>query len=255
MLSHDELEVMASSYVLLALEPEEREAFQEHLNNCDICLRRVAEMDAVAANLALAVQEREPSPQLRTQILAQVRTERTGAHVAPVKRRMPSAGRLRKLARPAALAAATGILLLLIAGLALRMLNIQESLESSQRRASRGYEAITIMSRADRWWKLEATAAAPDAAGTLAYSTELSEASIVIFNLPSAAKGKAYHAWAVKSGVSTNIGNLWPLSDDLWRLIPVDLEKLDAITITLEDGREASEQVGTIVATVTLTSD
>ncbi len=255
MRSHDELETMASSYVLLALEPEEQEAFEAHLITCEICVRRVAEMKAVAGNLALAVEDLEPSPRLRDQIIAAVRAEKIETGVGSVRSRRPLGAWLRIFTRPAALAAAIGILLVSIAGLVLWMLDIQDSLDTSQRRASRGYEAITIMSEADRWWNLEATAAAPDATGTLAYSTRLSEASIVVFNLPSTTRGKAYHAWAVKDGVSTNIGNMWPLGNELWRLIPVDLDQLDAITITLEEGREAKEQVGTLVATIPLTSD
>lgn len=255
MYSHDELEAMVSSYVLFALEPEEHEAFEEHLRTCEICLQGVAEMKAVAGNLAFAVEDREPSPQLRTQILAQVRSEKASNDIAKVQFSQPSSGWLRIFTRPAALAAAIGILLVSVAGLAFWTLDIQDSLDISERQASRGQQAITIMSQADRWWSLESTAAAPDAVGTLAYSTQLSEASIVVFNLPSTAGGKAYHAWAVKDGVSTNIGNMWPLGNDLWRLIPADLDQLDSITITLEDSRVATEQAGPLVATVPLTSN
>ncbi len=255
MSSHDDLEAMASSYILLALEPEEREAFEAHLGACETCARKVAEMRTVAGNLALAVEDIEPLLRLRDRILSAVREEKIATGVGAAQSRRPPGAWLRMFTRPAALAAAIGILLLSIAGLALWTFNIQDSLDTSRRQASRGYEAITIMSAADRWWSLEATAAAPDAAGTLAYSTRLSEASIVVFNLPSTAQGKAYHAWAVKGGVSTNIGNMWPLGNDLWRLIPVDLDQLDAITITLEEGREAKEQVGILVATIPLTGD
>ena len=255
MLSHLELEAMASSYVLLALEPEEREAFEAHLSTCEICVRTVAEMRAVVGNLAVAVEDMEPSPRLKDQILSAVRTEKIDAGVSALPSRRHDGAWLRMFTRPAALAAALGILLVSLAGMVFWMLDIQDSLDASQRRASRGYEAITIMADADRWWSLEATAAAPDAAGTLAYSVRLSEASIVVFKLPSTAQGKAYHAWAVKDGVSTNIGNMWPLGNDLWRLIPVDLDELDAITITLEEGRIAKEQVGTLVATVPLTGN
>ena len=76
MLSHLELEAMASSYVLLALDQEEREAFEAHLRTCDICARTVAEMKAVAGNLAIAVGEKEPLPRLKDQILAAVRAEK-----------------------------------------------------------------------------------------------------------------------------------------------------------------------------------
>lgn len=255
MWSHVELESMASSYVLLALEPEEREAFEAHLSTCEICVRTVAEMKAVAGNLALAVEDTAPSPRLGDRILAAVRAEKIDVGVDAARSRRPIGAWLRMFTRTPALAAALGILLVSIVGLVLWMLNIQDSLDTSQRQASRGYEAIAIMAEADRWWSLEATAAAPDAAGTLAYSIRLSEASIVVFNLPRTVQGKAYHAWAVKDGVSTNIGNMWPLGNDLWRLIPVDLDDLDAITITLEEGREAKEQVGTLVATVPLTGD
>ena len=250
MWSHDELEDFAAGYVLLALEPEEQDAFESHLSGCDICTQRVAELRSVTGALAHLAEDREPSPQLRGRILTAARAEKTADRVAtPSPERSPSAW-WRIFARPATAFVAIGVLLIAVALLSFWMTRVQDRLDTSETRIALGYDAIEIMSQAEQWWRFEGTDAAPEVAGTLAHSSEHGAACLIARNLPPAEGGR-YHAWTVKDGVRTALGGMWPLGDGLrWIIIPGDVSDLDAVTITLEESRSPSEPSDRVVARI-----
>lgn len=252
MWSHDELESFAAGYVLLALEPGEREALESHLSSCDICTQRVEELRGVTGALAYMAEDREPPPQLKDRILAAARAEKTvGGYATSTPERSPSVW-WRIFARPATAFAAVGVLLVTVGLLSFWMTRVQDSLNTSERRLDLGYEAISIMSQAEQWWRFEGTDAAPEVAGTLAYSSEHNAACLVARNLPRV-EGSRYNAWAVKDGVSTALGRMWPLSDGLrWIIIPGNVADLDAVTITLEESRSPSVPSDRVVARINL---
>ncbi len=79
---------LAAAYALDALDAEETAEFEQHLETCQSCRTEVAEFVEVGAALALATTGPEPSPRLRDDLLALVRTEhvRAPAAAAPVSR-------------------------------------------------------------------------------------------------------------------------------------------------------------------------
>ena len=250
MWSHDELEDFAAGYVLLALEPEEQEAFESHLSGCDTCTQRVAELRGVTGALAQLAEDREPSPQLRDRILTAARAEKpVGGFATPAPERSPIAW-WRRFARPVTAFAAIGVLLVTVGLLSFWMVRVQDRLDISETRIDLGYDAIEIMSQAEQWWRFEGTDAAPEVVGTLAYSFEHGAACLIARNLPPV-EGSRYQAWAVKDGASTALGRMWPLGDGLrWIIIPGDVSDLDAVTITLEETRSPSEPSDLVIARI-----
>ena len=72
MAGHDELREHAGLYVLGALTPTERAAFEAHLATCVDCAAEVRSLAPLAGALAQAVPQSEPSPGLRARVLASV---------------------------------------------------------------------------------------------------------------------------------------------------------------------------------------
>lgn len=251
MQSHEELAGLAEGYVLSALEPDEREAFVAHLATCPICPRRVGELQTVAGLLPLLAEEREPPPHLKQRVLAAARRERAPAASAPSpvrpRRLWPSIVRLAT--RPAAIALAVGLLAVSTVSLGFWTTRLQGDLSIQEVRLSRAYQAIAIMSEADRWWHGAGTETAPQAAGTLAFSSQRSAACLVVWSLPPT-EGGVYHAWTVRKGTYAKVGSLWRMESALWIIIPGDVPALEAVAVTLETTTSLAQPQGPVVLRV-----
>ena len=70
--THDDLVVLAPAYVLGALEPDERRAFETHLAGCDACASEVRSLGRVTAGLAQSVPQVTPRAALRDRVLLAV---------------------------------------------------------------------------------------------------------------------------------------------------------------------------------------
>jgi anti-sigma-K factor RskA len=91
--SHD----LTAAYALDALDPDEAEAYEWHLSQCEECREQLAELNETAAALAFGATAPAPPAQLRSSILEAAAEERT--NVVPLLRR-------RWVARGLAVAAA-----------------------------------------------------------------------------------------------------------------------------------------------------
>lgn len=69
----DDVHADAAAYALDALEPAERDAFEEHLATCARCQQEVSDLQGVAAALVLDEPVPPPPPGLRAAVLASVR--------------------------------------------------------------------------------------------------------------------------------------------------------------------------------------
>ena len=69
---HDEMVVLAPAYVLGALEPDERRAFETHLAECDRCVSEVRSLGRVTSGLAQTVPQVTPRAALRDRVLRAV---------------------------------------------------------------------------------------------------------------------------------------------------------------------------------------
>jgi anti-sigma-K factor RskA len=75
MTGHDRWADAAGAYVLGAMAPEEREAFESHLATCSTCQGDVDELRPAAAALPMASPPMLPPPELKDRIMAEVERE------------------------------------------------------------------------------------------------------------------------------------------------------------------------------------
>jgi anti-sigma-K factor RskA len=71
-MTHTDFEQLAAGYVLGALEPDDENAFQRHLEGCATCAASVRELEAVVGKLAYSATPVEPPPSLRASIRREV---------------------------------------------------------------------------------------------------------------------------------------------------------------------------------------
>ena len=155
---------LTAAYALDALDPDERQAFEEHLAGCERCREEVAELSAAAAALAHGAEPVAPPPLLRERILDAARAERP--NVVPLRPRRAS-----PVAAVAAVAACAAI------GLGVWNVSLHDQLGSARSEAIRsvpvsGHSGSVIVSSGG--------------AG-----------AIVLSSLAAAPAGKTYEAWVI----------------------------------------------------------
>lgn len=99
---HEEFDELAAGWALHALDPADEARFREHLETCLVCRRTIDDLTAAASELAYAVPQVDPPPQLRARIRQAVAPQR------------PSRGPSRRL--PWLLTAAALVVAVLLGG-------------------------------------------------------------------------------------------------------------------------------------------
>jgi anti-sigma-K factor RskA len=244
---HDELVVLAPAYVLGALEPDERRAFESHVAECEICASEVRSLGRVTAGLAQSVPLVTPPAALRDRVLLAVGAREARAS-QPV---MPSRWRMADwLAYAACVAIATAAVLYAM-NLRTRVENLEARLEVAQTRLAAADRAMvdarrvafetqsamavlaaTDLIRVD----LQGAPAAPQAAGRALWSRQ----SGMVFaanNLPPLPAGKIYQVWLVAGGPPVSAGLVAP--DETGRGVgifrtPVDVTGPVTVAVTIE---------------------
>ena len=246
-MTHDEMEALVAGYVLLALDPEDREALEAHLATCDRCAGSVAAWQQLAGSLPLLVEQMEPPPGLEGRILSAVRAQRAVRPMAIFGAR----GWRRVITRPAAVAATVAVLALAVIGLAILTFLPQDDTSISQAKLDRSYLGINIMAKAEHWWHAPGGGELTNASGALAYSDKHSLACLVVWGLPTD-QDQVYQAWSVNQGVATNIGKMWGMNTGMWIILPGDPSNLDSLEITLESAGDLASPQGAVVFRVKL---
>lgn len=98
---------LTAAYALDALDPDEAEAYERHLGQCERCRQELAELSESAAALAFEAVAPAPPPRLRAAILEQAAAERS--NVVPLVRRNRWVSRGLAIAAAAAACIAVGI--------------------------------------------------------------------------------------------------------------------------------------------------
>jgi anti-sigma-K factor RskA len=101
---------LTAAYALDALDPDETEAYERHLGQCEECREQLAELNGTAASLAFATVAPAPPARLRASILEAAAAERTNV-VPLVRRRWVSRGLAVAAAAVACVAVGVGVAL------------------------------------------------------------------------------------------------------------------------------------------------
>jgi anti-sigma factor RsiW len=126
---------LTAGYALDALEPEERDAYEEHLAGCDSCQEELAAFWEVTGALAIATAGPAPSAGLRERILSEARAESQNV--------IPFESRRRRLAP--VLGAATAIAAAVAIGLGIYSLVLGNRLDDSRAALAEQRSAASVL--------------------------------------------------------------------------------------------------------------
>jgi anti-sigma-K factor RskA len=164
---------LTAAYALDALEPAEREAYEEHLAGCERCRAEVAELSFAAASLAYAAEPVAPPPLLRSRILEAARSERP--NVVPLRPRWAN-----PVAAVAAVAACAAI------GLGVWDVSLHDQLNSARTEA---LQRVPVSG----------------ASGSVVVSSG-GTGALLLSDLVSAPAGKTYEAWVIRGKTALRAG-------------------------------------------------
>ena len=218
-----ELHELSAGYALDALDPEERAAFERHLQHCSACQEDVAGFWEVSGALAVAADSRTPSPDLRERILADARAERQTVVLLDSRRRAP-----RVLAAVAAVAAVVAI------GLGAYAVSLSSDLDSTRSALAAKERAAALL--ADPGATAVALEPGP---GRLVVGAD-GDAVLVLDDLPEAPAGKTYQAWVVEGQTPTSAGTFDSTGGRAIVSIPQSVPDGAVVAVTIEDAGGAS---------------
>jgi hypothetical protein len=194
--NHSDYEELAAGFALGALEPDEEQAFQGHLEGCPACKASVREFEEVTASLALATVRVQPPASLRAAV-----RRRTGLTLRRrAARRVRSWRGTRTTVRAVAVAGVLAVLALSLWNLALR-----DQHQIDQARLAALQEAVRVVNdgTANRV-ALTGSAADSGARATVLASSRQDRGVLVVEGLPPPPPGRVYELWAVRAGGGSN---------------------------------------------------
>ena len=231
-----EIHELSAAFALNALDPAERDGYEEHLARCAECREAVAAFQDVAADLAYEADAPPPPPALRDRILAEARTD--GSNVIAFPRRrwlVPVTG---------AAAVAAGIAAL---ALSFWAADLSQQLDDERASLHLSDEAVAMLADPDaRRIPLDG------AEGMLVVDEESGEGWLVLRGLESAPAAKTYEAWVIEDGeavpaglfagggVSTVVSLAAPVSEGA--VVAVTLEAAGGVEQPTQDPLFASEE-------------
>ncbi|MGH3014618.1 MAG: anti-sigma factor [Gaiellaceae bacterium] len=184
-----EIHELSAPYALDALDPAEREAFEQHLARCAECREAVAAFQDVAADLAHEVDAPPPPPALRERILAEAR--RDGSTVVAFPRR-----------RWLVPVTAAGAVAAGVAALALSFwaADLSQQLDDERAALHLSEEAVAVLAEPD------ARRIPLDGAEGMLVVDDSGEGWLVLRGLESAPSARTYEAWVIEDGEAVPAG-------------------------------------------------
>jgi anti-sigma-K factor RskA len=261
--NHEEQKALAATYVLGALDAEERRSFESHLASCPECAAEVRSLQPVIAGLALAVPPRTPRAELRERVLAAIRATEAGrppagTHLHPNALQNARWGPRLKVRPYGVHWLPLAAMLLLTVGvgayaarLHLRVVDLEARLEQAiiraanaegamadaRRVALEAQQAMAVLAAPDlARIELAGQPAAPNATGRALWSRQRGMVFIAS-NLPPPSAGKVYQVWVVPSGPPISAGLLTPDASGRGDAVfntPPDIPAPVAVAVTLE---------------------
>lgn len=194
--NHSDYEELAAGYALGALEPDDEQAFQLHLEGCPSCRSSVRELEEVTASLALAAPRVEPPASLR----AAVRRS-TGLTLRRRASRVLGSWRGTRIAvRALAVAGVLALFALSLWNLALRD---QHLIDQARVNALEQAARVVNDGTANRV-ALDGPAAGGGARATVLASSRLDRGVLVVEGLAPPPPGRVYELWTLRVGDGSN---------------------------------------------------
>jgi anti-sigma-K factor RskA len=234
------LEGTLAAYVLDALPPQEQAAVRAHLAHCTFCRHTVAHLRAAADLLALAAEPVAPPPALRARVLAAVAAE-------SVPRPSPPGAEPLAPARPFGWWLATAALLLLVLGLGVVAVALQQRTVRLEHELAQQAWRIAQYEQAARAVPL-AGAAAPQASGMLFVGPSASPPLLVLRELPPLPADRAYQVWYIRDGQPISVDVLPPgASGRQVVTLPLPPDAAQQVAVSVEPAGGSPAPTGPIV--------
>jgi anti-sigma-K factor RskA len=217
-------EDLLGAYALDALPDDETRRMDEHLQSCNEHAVAAAELSRTQSLLALTVDEGQPSPELRTRIMAAVDAGSVADRSSPTP--LQGAGRIRRVRplprltlRPIHGAIAAALVLTLGLGGVIGYL------------VSQAGQPIAYSFQG-------APSSAPGATARLVYFKDRKQAVLTVNGLPRLAAGQVYEIWLIKGGVPVDEGIGTGPEGKVGMQLSADLSQFDELAITIEPGEQ-----------------
>ena len=223
---------LTAGYALDALDPEDRRAYEEHLESCERCREELSSFWQTTEALAVAAAGPAPSEALRGRILASARAERQ--NVIP----FPSRGRrlVPALGTVAAVAAAAAVAVGVWAS------QVSDDLDDARLALERERAAAAVL--AD---PLARTVSLAAGSGRLVVAPE-GRGVLVLDALDSAPDGKTYMAWIIEGETTVAAGAFLGRDERDRVLLDGSVDRGDVVAVTLEEEIVPAPQTAPIVA-------
>ncbi|MCX4727621.1 anti-sigma factor [Streptomyces sp. NBC_01306] len=226
-----DLHILTGAYALHALEPDERAAFEQHLQACPACTQEVRELVATAGRLALAVTVTAP-PALKQEVLRRISTERQDTALIARQHRDGGTGRggraLSRFALAACLASAVGF-----GGIAVWQHRAAGDARNSAAQAQQQARALTaVLAAPDA--KVTTGKLKDGASGTVVVSHTRNRAAFLTSGLPKPPSGKVYQLWFNDNGTMRSAGLLNPSTSSESVLMDGSVNSAAGMGITVE---------------------
>lgn len=224
------IEPLLAAYALDALDPDEREQVEAHLETCDSCQQTLAEYRAVSDELLLAVKPVDPPARLRAQLLARTAQEEK----QPVKAsrwRIPNWGWVSMVGTAV-------LLILLVFNISLmRRTNQLLSFQDSLVQQNQAYQtAFALMS-----YPTSQVAVIDDGTvyGTIIYDPQGRVAVMNVWGLGALSEDQVYQIWLIQPDDLRVSGGVFDGSDDVAYVSvviesPQTFNSFEGIGITIE---------------------
>lgn len=223
---NDPFEETIAAYVLGATDAEETLAVERHLAECPECRALERQLREVAVILPLAAQSAEPSPGLRSRILAGAGGE--APRTVPARRRWSPLW--PRLAMPRAAIAAIAVLVLAVAGLGAWNLSLHQQLTRAQ--------AATETRRME-----PSSTALASARGQVLLLNGRQVIVVSFHDMPQPAEGQVYELWLGENGHFVPAGVFRPDAQGS-KVVAVDEHggRYTIIALTVEPGPDGTQQ-------------
>ena len=247
-----ELEELASAFALEALLPEEAQGYVRHLGGCQFCRQLVAQCQAAAELLPLALEQEIGSPGLKQRILDQAAQElaREEELAVEVREEGKALWGIRWPGWMSLNPAMAATVAVVIAGLVAWNVILQLDAGKPSDLTSEQLNLIETIAQGSTILELTGTEAAPDATARVVRSADGKKVFLLLGNLPVLASDREFQVWSIREGVRKSVGTFAP-NVERERLVSflVDISDAQNIGISIEQkgGSPTGQPLGPVV--------